>query len=282
MSDTGWRAMAKSRLLFGRMFEDPRIELRAFAPNSRVFAIASGGCMGIALANAGHRVTAVDLNPAQIEYVRARLNGGVARAGRIDGLLRAGLRFAPLLGISRARRKEFCAMSDPPAQLAYWKRNFETSRLRMVLRIKLSAPMLGTVYSRDVLSSLPPRFDRVLLDRLQRGWATHPNSDNPYARAYLLGETSPEAARGADIELIIGGAAEYLESVPARSFDAFTLSNILDGAGEEYGGRLMHAVRKAAAPGAKMVLRRFAGHPGPNLAAEDRALLWGTVEVSTL
>jgi len=282
MNDTGWRAMAKSRLLFGRMFEDPRIEMRAFQANSRVFAIASGGCMAIALANAGHRVTAVDLNPAQIEYVRARLNGGVARAGRIDGLLRAGLRFAPLLGISRARCEEFCAMSEPPAQLAYWKRNLETSRLRMALRMKLSAPMLGTIYSRDVLSSLPPRFDRVLLNRLQRGWATHPNSGNPYARAYLLGEQSPEVARETNIELVTGGAAEYLESVPERSFDAFTLSNILDGAGEEYGRRLMHAVRRAAAPGAKMVLRRFAEHPGPNLAAEDRALLWGTVEVSAL
>ncbi|MDQ6678421.1 MAG: BtaA family protein [Acidobacteriota bacterium] len=275
--------MANSRLLFGRMFEDPQIEIRAFAPNSRVFAIASAGCTAIALANAGHRVTAIDLNPAQIDYVRARVNGGPARTGKIDGLLRAGLRFAPLLGLTRARRETFCAMDDPEKQLGYWKQFLRTARLRMLLRAVLNPLTLRNLYSPQVLSALPPRFDRVLMDRLERGWAIHPNRRNPYARGMLLGEGSPAViAPGAKVDLVTGGAAEYLETVPERSFDAFTLSNILDGAGEEYGGRLMRAVRKAAAPGARMALRRFAEHAGPNLAAEDRALLWGTVEVAAL
>ena len=63
-----WLRGSGPRVLFGRMYEDPEIELAAFAPGSRVLAIASAGDTAAALAQAGHQVTAIDINPAQLEY----------------------------------------------------------------------------------------------------------------------------------------------------------------------------------------------------------------------
>ncbi|WP_354644728.1 DUF3419 family protein [Kitasatospora camelliae] len=77
----------RPRILFGRMYEDPAVELAAFPPGSRVLCIASAGDTAAALAAAGHEVTALDLNPAQLAYARARLEGGApARTGTAERL----------------------------------------------------------------------------------------------------------------------------------------------------------------------------------------------------
>jgi hypothetical protein len=87
------------------------------------------------------------------------------------------------------------------------------------------------------------------------------------------------------IQFVCADAAEFLESCPPPTYDAFALSNIGDGASQEYLLRLRNAVEHAAAPNAVVVSRTFA-EPRPdtttNWAALDRSMLWGVVNVGAI
>ncbi|TMB98159.1 MAG: DUF3419 family protein [Chloroflexi bacterium] len=100
------------RLLFGRMYEDPDVEVRSL-PNGRVLAIASAGDVAFALAASGREVVAVDVNPAQVEYVRARMAGAPARTGRADRYLALAGRALPAMGLTRRRLEHFFEIDDP-------------------------------------------------------------------------------------------------------------------------------------------------------------------------
>jgi len=269
------------RILFGRMYEDPSIELAAFRPGGRVFCIASAGCTAMAL-SARHDVVAIDINPHQLDYAAARLAGQppvLGTAERVMGLMRT---FAPLVGWTRSRLRAFVELDDPAVQLEVWRRELDTWRLRRAFDLMFSVTALRSVYASPFLEFLPRRLGAVLRARLERCFATHPNRTNPYARALLLGELQSEARPSGPIALVQGDAAGWLEQQPAASFDGFTLSNILDGAGRDYRARLFAAVKRAAAPGATVVLRSFAEPGGTgrwNQAAADRSMLWGVVDV---
>src|SRR2546427_6895773 len=97
--DTPWH---DAGLMFSRMFEDWSLEARLFPPGGRVFSIASAGCTAIALAARGHEVTAVDLNPAQVAFVRARLQGGASADGSVDRRMARGRRALRLVGWTNA------------------------------------------------------------------------------------------------------------------------------------------------------------------------------------
>jgi S-adenosylmethionine:diacylglycerol 3-amino-3-carboxypropyl transferase len=146
-----------------------------------------------------------------------------------------------------------------------------------------SRVVLRSVYSAAFLNVLPPNFGSVLRARMERCFALHPNRRNPFAHALLLGEMrSASELSGRQIEVQCADAADFLERQPAGSFTGFSLSNILDGANLAYAQRLLAAVQHAATPEAIVVLRSF-GEPQcatkTNHAAEDRAMLWGVVDV---
>ena len=110
-------------------------------------------------------------------------------------------------------------------------RQLDTWRLRVALRAVFSLSALKAVRASPFLQCLPPRLGAVMHARLARGFATHANRTNPYARALLLGELPGELApppQGA-VELVCADAAGCLEQAAPASFDGFTLSNILDG-----------------------------------------------------
>lgn len=268
---------ARRGILFGQMYEDPSIELAAFPAGGRVFAIASAGCTARALAQR-HDVVACDINPPQLAYAQRR--GTLPETGAAERLMRFLRAFTPLLGWRRAALAEFLALDDPAAQLRFWRLHLDTRRFRGGFDLALSPRWLRFVYSAPLLAVLPDRFGAVLRARLERGFALHPNATNPYARALFAGEPIPSPAPSRPIEWQAADAAGFLESCVPQSFDAFTLSNILDGAAPAYAERLARAVARAGRSGAPVVLRSFGEtEVADNRAAADRSLLWGSVLV---
>jgi S-adenosylmethionine:diacylglycerol 3-amino-3-carboxypropyl transferase len=279
---TAWREL--KGVLFGRMHEDPEIELRAFGAGKRVFVIASAGCTARALAAAGHRVTAVDVNPQQLAYARARSAGATASDGAAERLLSWARRGLALAGWTRERCEQFLAMRDTCAQRAYWRWLLDNPRWRIAMDLALSRAVLVWFYASSLTDSLPPAFGCCVRRRLYRCITTHPNVTNPYLHSLLLGDPLPEPfpARHA-IDFHCADAAEYLESCAPASFDAFTLSNVCDGASIAWCARLRTAVRRASAPGAIVILRSFAEPRTPaeeRRATLDRSAIWGSIHVS--
>jgi S-adenosylmethionine:diacylglycerol 3-amino-3-carboxypropyl transferase len=288
-STTAWetgrfdrRGRAK-KILFGRMYEDAAIELAAFAPGTRVFCIASAGCTAMRLAER-HEVIAVDINPVQLEYAKARAAGAPLRLGSAERLVGVGRALLAPFGWRRATLAAFLALKDPAEQVTFWQRHLNTPGFRLATDALFSFTWLRAVYAAPFLAFLPDHFGRVMRARLERCFATHPNRTNIYARALLAGELIDEARGPAvvPIHFECADAAAYLEQCPPASFAGLTLSNILDGASAAYRARLFAAVRHAATPDAVVVLRSFAEPAAAttsNVAARDRALLWGIVDV---
>ncbi|MFJ9847463.1 DUF3419 family protein [Kitasatospora sp. NPDC101155] len=284
-------------VLFGRMYEDPGVDLAAFPPpGARVLCIASAGDTAAALAAAGHQVTAVDVNPAQLAYARARLTTGApAATGAAERLLALGRAAAAtaLPAWRPAALERFLRLDDPAAQARHWHRHLDGPGLRLLLGAALrpAGALAGGLHP-AFRAVLPRRFDTVLRARLARGFARHPNADNPWAWRLLLGRELPGAGRvgrelpggGPPVRLLHGDVVEHLERSPAAAYDAVTLSNVLDGPDPAFARRLRAAVRHAVRPGGIAVLRsiREPGPAGPGAAAEDRCPLWGVVRVVRL
>jgi len=286
-AQTAWAKRAP-RVLFGHMFEDTEIEREAFRGRSRVFCIASAGCTALRLCR-DHEVVACDINPVQLAYAERRAHGAASAPGDADRAMALVRSVGPFfVGWRPSDVRDFLALSDTGLQSEFWRAHLDNGRFRAAFDLALSRAALRLVYAKEFLAFLPTHLGSVMRGRMERGFARHPNASNPWARALLTGEWTdgpapPEAPR---IQFVHADAASYLEACPAGSFDAFTLSNILDGALPAYRERLSRAVRRAAARGpanaAVVVLRSFR-EPPPGLTANqaerDRALLWGVVEV---
>ncbi len=272
-----------SEVLFGRMYEDASIELDAFHPGSRIFCIASAGCTAMKLAP-DHEVVAVDINPIQLAYANRRFEGDAGFRGKAERVMDFARFFGPLAGWWPSQVRAFLELDDPVEQIECWQRELNTWRFRTAIDGLFSVTALRSVYAPRFLDFLPKRLGAVMRGRMERCFERHPNCKNPYARSLLLGELSsdPPPPEAKNIRLVHADAASFLENEPPGSFDGFTLSNILDGVEDAYRQRLFAAVKRAAAPEAVTVLRSFgdAGASSPeNRAADDRAMLWGSVLV---
>jgi hypothetical protein len=191
-----------------------------------------------------------------------------------------------LVGWSRSKREAFCELDDPSLQERVWREQLDTTRFRAATAILLSPLLLRGGYAGAFVRALPRRFDTVLRNRLERGFARHPNRHNPYSRLLLLGAPPAIPENGSrSLDVVCADAADFLERASPGSFDGYSFSNVLDGADSGYGSRLLRAATRAAVPGAVLILRSVAE---PTRAEEgywaerDRSLLWGSVRVERL
>jgi hypothetical protein len=279
---TAWTAgrltgSGAARLVFGRMYEDPDVEVAAL-PTGRVLAIASAGDMAFALAAAGREVVAVDVNPAQVQYVRARMAGGPPQSGQADRYLARAAAALPLVGLTRHRLRWFFDLDDPGVQADAWRR-LAGRRFRAALRLAFG-PALRLAYRSDLARALPSGFAAEVSSRLERGFGIHPNRGNSLARS--LFDLPAAAATAQRIEVHHAEVLEFLRGKPPRSFDGFAFSNITEGAAAGFREELVGAARRVARPGAVAVMRTL-GRPRSRedaaRAATDRALIWGGIEV---
>jgi hypothetical protein len=278
---TGWRSgrltgSGMARLIFGRMYEDPEVEIR-YVPVGRVLAIASAGDVAFSLARAGCNVVAIDINPAQVQYVRDRIAGSPPQRGQADRYLERAARVLPLMGLTRERLRRFFNLDDPTAQVGAW-RTLAGRRFRTALDLAFG-PALRRAYRNDLARALPAGFAGELIGRLERGFGIHPNRTNPLAPA-LFGLQTPESPVQ-HIEVVQGEVLEYMRAQPPHSFNGFAFSNVIDGAPAGFRDELLLAARGLARPQAIAVLRTL-GSPRSSedaaCAATDRALIWGGIE----
>jgi S-adenosylmethionine:diacylglycerol 3-amino-3-carboxypropyl transferase len=273
-----------SRLLFGQMYEDAEIERRAFPANSRVFSIASAGCTAFALAR-DHDVTAVDLNRAQVAYARRRAAGAPLESGAFDWILRTQIRALIVAGWTPARLDRFLQFSNCQEQLAFWHARLNTPFFRALAATKLACDSLAVRFlTRD--PGFPVwNLGELIRLRFERGLACHANSENPYAQRIFRGKPVPSSfERATSVRFETADAVAFLESAPAGSFDAFALSNIADGATVVFRERLLKAVRHAASGHAIAVLRSLRepeDKAAAEFAAQDRAMIWGSIQVTS-
>lgn len=192
----------RPRVLFGRMYEDPGVELSVFPPApARVLCIASAGDTAAALASAGYDVTAVDINRAQLDYARGRLERGEpAVEGSAERLLALGRGAAGALlpAWRSAALAGFLRLDDPVEQGRRWRRDLDGPGLRLLLGAALRpAGAMAVGVNPAFRGAVPGRFDEVLRARLARGFRRHANAGNPWAWRLLLGREMEDSATAA-------------------------------------------------------------------------------------
>jgi len=281
-----FRGVAEPRLLFGRMYEDYEVEIAAFRAKARVFCIASAGCTSLELARRGFQVTAVDINPVQVRYLQSRMHGAAPRMGDAEHMLERLRRCGALLGFTHTRLERFLILDDTLEQATTWRKWFQGRGVRLALHSAVFPLVLKRMYSPALINAVPVRFATVLIARLARGFSRFPNRTNCFAWRLLIGNEAPgeqsKTRSPSHVTVTCADACEHLERAARGAFDAFSLSNILDGISGSYANRLATAVKHSAAPGATVVLRSFAEptcHEEADWAARDRSMLWGRIIV---
>lgn len=285
----GGRSRRTPGILFGASYEDERIELDVFGRPGRICVVAGSGETAAGCAAAGHAVTAVDINPTQLAYARARCAGGATVVGTAErgmAVARALLKVvAPAW--RRDRLLSVLASAGPAVAGEHWRTSLDSAAFARLLALALRpGSVVAGWLQPDFAAFVPSRFDLDLRARLADGLGRHGTAQNRFAWRLLAGAELPgwTMPRLGDVEPITwlhADIAVHLESVPPGHYDGISLSNVFDGAPAAFDQRLRTAASRAVRPGGPVIIRTFAppGADGPGRAADDAAMLWGSVQV---
>ena len=296
----------KERLLFGATYEDPHIEREALRDCHRVFCIVGAGDTARALAVNGHKVFAVDVNNAQIQYAQSRTDGQAFTPGAAERIMQFGRFLMKAGGWSASDVNNFVKARTISEQMDMWS-DLTTGRGGAVLRTLLAPARLASVFQPAFVLLVGPKFADRLIETLTRSLSETPNQTNPFVRLLFLGEGSsaqsvPPGNRPTFKHV---DAISYLRSQPAGSFDGASLSNIGDGTNAAFHRELDAALRHAVNANGPVVVRTMGDvstlgsttmlgtlaplqNDAPDAeriqmvqcaAATDRSLIWAGLEV---
>jgi S-adenosylmethionine:diacylglycerol 3-amino-3-carboxypropyl transferase len=297
------------RLLFGATYEDPAIEIGAFADCKTVICIAGAGDLARSLAEAGFVVTALDINQKQIDYALARSNGGAFRRGSAERIMALGRLLLRPAGWSSKRMATLANSATTEEQLALWN-TLTTGFSGFVLRVLLSPAKLAAAFRPEFVSLVGQGFASRLVSTLRSSLANVPNTANPFASLLFQGIPAHAAqpkqtGKDNNPQFLCANILTYLSAVPPGSFDAAAMSNIGDGAPESFREELDRALRRALKPGAPVTVRTMGNisslsstmqlgtlacepmrgadlarsRQAMELAATDRSLIWAGLEI---
>ena len=269
-------------ILFGRMYEDAAIEQAAFPPGGHVFCIASAGCTAMALAPRHRDCGRHQPGAARICRAPRRRRADARRRGGAYGRHRPAAHGAIRLaapqprGVPRARRSRG---TDRRFGIAAWTR----SAFAWPPTFCSGRAWLRLVYAAPFLQILPPRFGRG--DARAAG-ALLEDPSQPHQRVCPglapRGVTSGLPARSASDSVGMYGRCLVSRIVPTGKLRCVHSLEHSDGAPDSYRDRLMTAVRRSRLAESLVILRSFAeprSDSSTNLAARDRSMLWGVVDV---
>jgi S-adenosylmethionine-diacylglycerol 3-amino-3-carboxypropyl transferase len=209
------------------------------------------------------------LDPASRTYWDGNLpavEAGVIHAGRLERYFRLFRRFVLPLVHSRAVVDAALSPRTLDERARFYRDVWDSWRWRALGRVFFSRGALG-YFGRD------PEFFRhargpvaaPILDRARDAFTLLPTHDNPYLRYILtgtFGAALPDYLLPAHhglirealqrLELRVAPLDEVLAKLPSRSIEAFNLSDVAEYMDLVAYHRLLAAIRRVAAPGARL------------------------------
>lgn len=267
--------------------EDPDLEdvVLTRTPGRRALVVCSGGCTALTLATRRPEleVSAFDINPAQLEHVREKIDAvaagdlrsldvsgsdcseprGLNQRGEFEKLFRTLRGFLCEFVVPEAELRAFFAPDSGPAlRLALVEKWAQSPYFAVAFELAFHDALLHAMFGPAATQhaergSYPGYFREVFL----RGLRAADAHKNPFLQHVLLGAYLPEdapdyvrAGRRLAVRLIQGS----LPDVPELGrYDLYGLSNVFDWSGDELVAAWAEALKAAAPPGSAVLLRQL-------------------------
>lgn len=175
------------------------------------------------------------------------------------------------------------------------EQEWDTPLWRFMIRMILS-PFFTKLFVADpglyeqVDSSIQP--SEYIYDRLHKGLMTHFAKDNTFLSLFFRGRVQGKALpfyltkEGFDtiknnlnrLSFHTADIIDYLEQCPAEQFDAFSLSDVASYLSKKQFIRLLHAMYRAARPGARFCIREFMSRHVIPLSMQNHLIRESTLE----
>lgn len=268
-----------SQVRYGQCWEDADILVKALLPKGRrCLSIGSAGDNSFALLAAGaSHVTAVEMNPAQIECIKLRQNAylNLDYDAFLETVLSSTGKFEKYFQLFRSRvlplahnKKRIAQLLQPKSHSereTFYQSTWNNRRWRLIFKAFFSRFIMGRL-GRD-----PAFFDYVegsvadrILARTKYALTTLDPSQNPYLHHILTGTYGPvlplalqrESFEKIRIALkqnrftIIEAPIE--DTLESEQYDAFNLSDIFEYMSERSTSLLLEKIANASTPKARL------------------------------